>query len=98
MVIQWTFPARRDLSAIRSFIAQDSPQYAQKVTTEIVKNSFQLESFPLMGRKVPEEENESIREILIYSYRLIYETTPDCILVLAVIHAKRDFSSSFQNS
>jgi toxin ParE1/3/4 len=97
MVVQWTFPARRDLTAIRSFIAQDSPQYARKVTTEIVRKSFQLESFPLMGRKVPEEDKDSIREILIYSYRLIYETAPDCILVLAVIHAKRDFSSTFQN-
>ncbi len=39
---------------------------------------------------VPEIGEPAIRELIIYSYRLIYEIFPDKIEVLALIHAKRN--------
>jgi len=52
-----------------------------------------LEDFPELGRVVPDVDDPDVRELFVYSYRLIYEVTQDCIMILAVIHGKRDISS-----
>jgi toxin ParE1/3/4 len=45
--------------------------------------------FPQAGRKVPEFDDENIRELVVYSYRIIYRLQPDEALIVAVIHGKR---------
>ena len=35
-----------------------------------------LDSYPEAGRTVPEIEDPKIREVFIYSYRLVYEVFP----------------------
>ena len=45
---------------------------------------------PLRGKVVTELEDERIREISIYSYRIIYEVGDPNVFVLAVIHFRRD--------
>jgi plasmid stabilization system protein ParE len=45
-----------------------------------------LKSMPCLGAEVPEYADESIREVLFRSYRIIYRILPDRIDVLAVIH------------
>ena len=94
MVI-WTAPAKDDLKKIYDYIAGDSKYYALKVAQEFVEKSEQLVKFPRMGRIVPEVEDSNIRELIIYSYRLIYEISPKRVEVLAIIHGKQDFSKSF---
>lgn len=91
MVI-WTRPARADLRAIHDFIAQDSRHYAKKVAQEIREKSDQIEALPNAGRKVPELNDELVRETSIYSYRLIYEIKSNAVVVLAVVHKRRDLS------
>jgi len=44
-----------------------------------------------MGRVVPEIGDVNIRELFLYSYRLIYELSSDKIEILAIIHGKQDF-------
>ncbi len=90
-MVKWSQPAKNDLRQIYDFIARDSRFYAQKVTLEIVKKSEKLNSFPEAGRIVPEMGDNNIRELLIYSYRIIYEISPSKVEVLALIHAKRNF-------
>lgn len=48
-----------------------------------------LARFPRSGRKVPEFDDENIRELLAYSYRIIYRVDEDEVLISAVIHGKR---------
>jgi len=72
MVI-WSILAKHDLKKIHDYIAEDSKYYALKVSLEFVEKSEALEEFPKMGRIVPEMGNPNIRELTIYSYRLIYE-------------------------
>ena len=48
-----------------------------------------LEGFPQAGRKVPEFDDENMRELLVYSYRIIYRLQNDEALIVAVIHGKR---------
>lgn len=38
---------------------------------------------------MPEFNNEDIRELLVYSYRIIYRVEEDEVVVAAVIHGKR---------
>jgi hypothetical protein len=36
-----------------------------------------LAKFPKSGRKVPEFDNEDMRELLVYSYRVLYRIVDD---------------------
>jgi plasmid stabilization system protein ParE len=38
---------------------------------------------------VPEFDDENVRELVGYSYRIIYRLQPDEVLIVAVIHGKR---------
>ncbi len=91
MVI-WSIPARNDLEQIFDYIAKDSTFYAKKVVKNIAEKSMTIEDFPQKGRVVPEINEPDIREVFIYSYRLMYQITPKNIYILGVIHGKRDFS------
>ena len=92
-MVKWSIPAKMDLKQIHDYIAMDSRYYAKKVAQTIVEKTEDLISFPERGRVVPEIGDTRVREIFIYSYRLIYEITPGGIEILGVIHGKRDFFS-----
>jgi len=96
MVI-WSTPARNDLKQIYDYIAKDSKYYATNVVEKIITKAENLNEFQGIGRVVPEIGDENVRELFIYSYRLIYEVAPDNIQILAIIHGKRDFSSLDRN-
>jgi plasmid stabilization system protein ParE len=50
-----------------------------------------------MGRVVPEINNDSIRELLVYSYRLVYQISQDNeIQVLTLFHSKRRFPTTMK--
>ena len=97
MVI-WSEPAKEDLKNIFDYIAADSKYYAMKVSQEFVEKSEQLGKFPMIGRIVPELEDSNIRELIIYSYRLIYGISNKRIEILAIIHGKQDFSRAFDKT
>lgn len=96
-MVKWSKPVKLDLKQIHDYIAKDSKFYAQKVSLEIVEKSEKLNSFPEVGRIVPEIDDPNIRELLIYSYRLIYEVFPNKVEVLALIHSKRNFIKDLLN-
>ena len=89
-MVRWTEPARADLRSIYDFIAHDTLHYARKVTQDIVARTEILSELPRMERSVPELGNENIREIALYSYRIVYEIKDNDLFVLAVIHKRRD--------
>ena len=92
MKIEWTEPAISDLEGIRNYIRRDSEYYASRFIGRIIAAVERLEYFPEMGRKVPEAEEENVRELLFQNYRIMYRADPQHILVLTVIHAARDIS------
>ena len=87
--IKWSDDALLDLDAISEYISQDSSEYAKKFIQEIFKKVDNLSTFPNMGRTVPDQSNEKVREILHKNYRIIYEIKNDFIEVLIVIHGSR---------
>jgi toxin ParE1/3/4 len=48
-----------------------------------------LSRFPRSGRKVPEFDDDDIRELLAYSYRIIYRVQENEVIIAAVIHGRR---------
>ena len=95
-MVKWTFPAKMDLKKIYDYIAEDSKYYARQVAQDIVEKTEGLNDFPEIGRIVPEINDKKIRELIIYSYRLIYEVKNDDVDILAIIHGKRDFFSAYK--
>ena len=89
----WSEPAKADLRSIHDFIAKDSPFYAKKVAQDIREKTNVLNDLPKMGKKVAEVNDEVIRELSLYSYRIIYEVKPEQSEVLAVIHKRLDFKA-----
>jgi toxin ParE1/3/4 len=89
-MVKWTRHALKQLKHIHDYIAQDSVVYAKRVTEAITIKAHILKDMPRIGRIVPEIEEETIREISIYSYRILYEIKQDNVEILAVIHQRRE--------
>ncbi len=87
--IVWSRRAAQDLDSITDYIAADSPAYAGVVLRNIVNQTRVLAHFPRVGRKVPEFDDENIRELVVYNYRIIYRLQNEEALIVAVIHGKR---------
>ncbi len=87
--IIWSPRAVEDLNSLAEYIAQDSDAYAASVVRTILQKSTTLSNFPNIGRIVPEFEDDSIREIFAYSYRIIYKIGQEDIRVAAVVHGRR---------
>jgi toxin ParE1/3/4 len=87
--VKWTFQALDDLEAICLFIARDAPQVAAVFADRAFQVADHLSGHPSLGRVVPEMQDESIREVSIHSYRLIYRIQQDKIHVLTVHHGAR---------
>lgn len=65
--VKWSPEATGDLEAIAEYIARDSKYYDRAVVTEMLSVSRSTGEFPLIGRIVPEIDDEHIRERFIYS-------------------------------
>lgn len=89
----WTDLAVSDLKAIHDYISLDSKAYADKFISKVIDRVDQLEKFPKSGRKVPEFNNEQIRELIEGSYRIIYKIQEDHVGVARVHHAARKIAS-----
>ena len=87
--VKWSNDALSDLDAISEYISQDSPVNAKKFVQEIFQKVEDLSKFPHMGRVVPDQDNEHLREILHGYYRIIYEVKNGNVEILIVIHGSR---------
>lgn len=94
--VVWTGPALKDLEVIVRYIAMDSPHYAERFSKRLVQAPRVLKEYPSLGRVVPEYQVENLRELILGSYRIIYEVRQDACYVEAVIHASRDIMMHYQ--
>jgi plasmid stabilization system protein ParE len=89
--IVWSKAALADLRDLVRFIAVDDPLAARRFGDRIVSRVEGLQSFPRLGRMVPEFRDELVREIILTPYRIIYEVDDDegVLSVLRVWHGAR---------
>lgn len=89
--IIWSAQAREDLRDIVTFIAQDNPQVAESFGYQLMSKVDVLAQFPRIGRVVPEEQDENVREIILRPYRIVYQIADQeqIIAVARVWHGAR---------
>jgi plasmid stabilization system protein ParE len=85
----WSPRAIDDVESIAAYIAGDSEAYAASVVRVILTKARSLAEFPYMGRVVPEFDDENIREVFAYSYRIIYKVAGDEVTIATVVHGSR---------
>jgi toxin ParE1/3/4 len=91
--VAWAETAWRDLERIADYISEDSPGYAAAFVRRVRDRARSLEEMAERGRVVPELEEPAVRELIVGSYRLIYEIEGANVNVLALIHGARDLVS-----
>lgn len=89
--IIWSPQSILDLESIRSYIARDSPHYAELMVRRIIAAVDRLETFPDSGRVVPERNSEDIREVIVGPYRVVYRRRPERVEIATVFRASRLF-------
>lgn len=88
--VNWTIQSVTDIENIADFIAKDSERYAKIQVNRFFKAVEVLEINPKIGRLVPEFNNETIRELILGNYRIIYHlVSSDLIDILTVHHSRR---------
>jgi plasmid stabilization system protein ParE len=70
--IIWSRQARDDLRDIVTYIAEDNCPAAEAFGFRLMAKVDLLARFPEMGRMVPEEQDENIREVILPPYRIVY--------------------------
>jgi toxin ParE1/3/4 len=84
-----TETAFADLEDIENYISQDSPAIARRFITRIFDKIDQLSEYPQSGKPVPEFNDNTIRELLLNKYRIIYQFNNGQINILRIIHGAR---------
>lgn len=90
--LRWTPGARQDLADIYHFIAQDSPENAADFVNVLTQAVAKAADFPFMGRKIPDANDDSLREIISHRYRIAYVVSGDDVVVMAVAQGSRDLN------
>ncbi|MBM4071334.1 MAG: type II toxin-antitoxin system RelE/ParE family toxin [Planctomycetes bacterium] len=88
--LYWTETALNDVCEITAFIGKDSKVYAKRFGRKLRDTPKKLSRFPRLGGMVPEFERDSLRELFVGAYRVIYEIREGDCYVLAVVHGSRD--------
>ncbi len=91
--VAWSYEAATDLTDIADYISKDSEFYAASFVREIIEASRTLSNFAERGRLVPEFGRQDIRELFIKGYRLMYQIEESHVVILGLIHGRRDLKS-----
>lgn len=87
----WAVGAQAALNEALEFIAEESPDGARRVLHATLDLAASLETLSERGRTVPEYDDLGIREIFVYSYRLMYRVEADVVTIIAFLHGARAF-------
>lgn len=87
--LAWTESALGDLTALRGWIGRDAPPLADRVTDRIFETVERALAFPRIGRTLGEVADESVREFLFRTLRIVYRIEDGRIAVLAILHGGR---------
>jgi toxin ParE1/3/4 len=89
--IIWSQTAVEDLREIVQFIASDDPAAAAKLADRIIGRIEIASELPFANRAVPEKADQSVREVILKPYRIIYRADDKrgAVHILRVWHAAR---------
>ena len=84
--VVWTDQVIQDLNDIGEYIARDSERYAREVISNLFDSVEILESYPKVGRIVPEYHIVSLRELIRGSYRIVYRIVDKFRVDIITVH------------
>lgn len=89
--VVWTKQSLSDLSDLVRNIARDDSDTAERFGDLLVSKVDGLIHFPRIGRMVPECKEDSLREIIVSPYRILYEIDDDRMVlsILLIWHSSR---------
>jgi toxin ParE1/3/4 len=84
----WDERAVQELKAVATYIANDSPRSAKRVTEYLRDRALLLETSPELGRAV----GDGTRELVLsrYPYVLVYEIAGDEVHIVALFHHRQN--------
>ena len=86
----WAARAYEHLEEIAEYIEKDSPFQARRVVQLIVKETRRLAGNSRIGHMMPEIQEDSYRELRVFSYRILYRIErEDRIAIVGIVHARR---------
>jgi toxin ParE1/3/4 len=87
--------ADADLLQIYRYVAERNPVAAESIAREIDRKFDNLSLFPFIGRD-RSTLSKGIRSVVAYPYVIFYMVEGDGIIILRVLHGRRDIDSEFQ--
>jgi plasmid stabilization system protein ParE len=90
--VRFSHSARADINHIVRYISIDNRYRALRFGRFLIEHAMRLGDFPERGRAVPELGDESIREIIVRAYRIVYRVDHHARLVeiIRFWHAAQD--------
>jgi toxin ParE1/3/4 len=88
--VRWTLIAADDVRLLEEWISRDSPLHAVDFTDRLLGSVEKLQDSPLLGRIVPEFNDDRLRELIFRGYRIVYEVEGSLVTVLRIVHGARD--------
>ncbi len=89
MSIIWSAQARKDLRAVKAFIARDSEFYAQQQINRLIERVEYISMRPAMGHPVHEFPTSGLRETHEGGYRIIYAFDDVDFNGVTIVHMKQ---------
>jgi len=89
--VTWAPSALDDIDAIAEYIARDSIDRAALFVTRLFEITDRLQEFPFSGRVIPEIGDQSCREIIYGSYRIMYRVDDNNVWITGIVHGTRDW-------
>jgi toxin ParE1/3/4 len=87
--VRWSLNANQNFYDIATSLSRRSFKAASTFVEAIDDAVSTLETYPRIGRSVPEFQHPSYRELIVGDYRLMYETEHETVILLAIIHGRR---------
>jgi toxin ParE1/3/4 len=88
MKIIWSPRAMGKISELSDFIAEDSPSRATTWLESIFESVEQLSEFPEIGRILPNQQDQNLRQLIIDNYHIIYRINKKQIRILVIRNFK----------
>lgn len=82
--------ARQDLIDIEDYVSEQSPSRTQALINKLLDRITILETLPQAGPKIPELDNDELRQLVEGSYRILYRiASEETIYILRFLHNRR---------
>lgn len=97
--IRWDRLAKENLDNIYEYIAKDSFKAARIVKKALIQLAHSLSDFPekFSVEEFLASEPENYRSVSKWSYKIIFEVTDECIIIVDIFHTSRHPNKIIQN-